>query len=41
MANELTIEAVGLRKRYVVWSLAIVAVFGPLSAWRYRRSVTR
>jgi ABC-2 type transport system permease protein/oleandomycin transport system permease protein len=25
----------------VVWSLAIVAVFGPLSAWRYRRSVTR
>jgi len=25
----------------VVWSLAIVAVFAPLSAWRYRRSVTR
>jgi ABC-type multidrug transport system permease subunit len=25
----------------VVWSLAIVAVFGPLSAWRYRRAVTR
>ena len=24
-----------------VWSLAIVAVFGPLSAWRYRRAVTR
>jgi ABC transporter DrrB family efflux protein len=25
----------------VVWSLAIIAVFAPLSAWRYRRSVTR
>jgi ABC-2 type transport system permease protein/oleandomycin transport system permease protein len=25
----------------VVWSLAIVAVFFPLSAWRYRRAVTR
>jgi ABC transporter DrrB family efflux protein len=25
----------------VVWSLAIAAVFAPLSAWRYRRSVTR
>ena len=25
----------------VVWSLAIIAVFGPLSAWRYRRAVTR
>jgi ABC-2 type transport system permease protein len=25
----------------IVWSLAIVAVFGPLYAWRYRRSVTR
>ncbi len=24
----------------VVWCLAIVAVFGPLSAWRYRRAVT-
>jgi hypothetical protein len=31
MANELA----------VVWSLAIVAVFGLLSVWRYRRSVTR
>jgi ABC-type multidrug transport system permease subunit len=25
----------------VVWSLGIIAVFGPLSAWRYRRAVTR
>ena len=25
----------------VVWSLAIVAIFGPLSVWRYRRTVTR
>ncbi len=25
----------------VVWSLAIIAVFGPLAAWRYRRAVTR
>jgi ABC transporter DrrB family efflux protein len=25
----------------VVWCFAIVAVFGPLSAWRYRRAVTR
>jgi ABC transporter DrrB family efflux protein len=25
----------------VLWSLAIVAVFGPLAAWRYRRAVTR
>jgi ABC transporter DrrB family efflux protein len=25
----------------VVWSLAIIAVFAPLSAWRYRRAVTR
>jgi ABC transporter DrrB family efflux protein len=25
----------------VLWSLAIVAVFAPLSAWRYRRSVQR
>jgi ABC-type uncharacterized transport system permease subunit len=25
----------------VVWSVVIVAVFGPLSAWRYRRAVTR
>jgi ABC transporter DrrB family efflux protein len=25
----------------VVWCLAIIAVFAPLSAWRYRRSVTR
>jgi ABC-2 type transport system permease protein/oleandomycin transport system permease protein len=25
----------------VVWSLVIVAVFGPLAAWRYRRAVTR
>jgi ABC-type uncharacterized transport system permease subunit len=25
----------------VAWSLAIIAVFGPLSAWRYRRAVTR
>ena len=25
----------------VVWCLAIIAVFGPLSAWRYRRAVTR
>jgi ABC transporter DrrB family efflux protein len=24
----------------VVWCLAIIAVFAPLSAWRYRRSVT-
>jgi ABC transporter DrrB family efflux protein len=24
-----------------VWCLAIIAVFGPLSAWRYRRAVTR
>ena len=24
-----------------VWCLAIIAVFAPLSAWRYRRSVTR
>jgi ABC-type multidrug transport system permease subunit len=25
----------------VAWSLGIVAVFAPLSAWRYRRAVTR
>jgi ABC transporter DrrB family efflux protein len=25
----------------VAWSLGIIAVFGPLSAWRYRRAVTR
>jgi ABC-2 type transport system permease protein/oleandomycin transport system permease protein len=25
----------------VVWSLAIIAAFAPLSAWRYRRAVTR
>jgi ABC transporter DrrB family efflux protein len=25
----------------VVWAFAIIAVFGPLSAWRYRRAVTR
>jgi ABC-2 type transport system permease protein len=25
----------------VAWCLGIVAVFGPLSAWRYRRAVTR
>jgi ABC transporter DrrB family efflux protein len=25
----------------VVWCIGIVAVFGPLSAWRYRRAVTR
>ena len=25
----------------VAWSLGIIAVFAPLSAWRYRRSVTR
>ena len=25
----------------VVWSLGIIAVFAPLSAWRYRRAVTR
>ena len=25
----------------VVWSLAIVAVFAPLSAWRYRKAVVR
>ena len=25
----------------VVWSVGIVAVFGPLSVWRYRRAVTR
>jgi ABC transporter DrrB family efflux protein len=25
----------------VVWCVAIIAVFAPLSAWRYRRSVTR
>jgi ABC transporter DrrB family efflux protein len=25
----------------VVWSLAVIAIFAPLSAWRYRRSVTR
>ena len=25
----------------VVWTVAIIAVFGPLSAWRYRRVVTR
>ena len=25
----------------VVWTLAIIAVFAPLSAWRYRRVVTR
>jgi ABC transporter DrrB family efflux protein len=24
----------------VVWSLGIIAVFGPLSAWRYRRAVS-
>jgi ABC-2 type transport system permease protein/oleandomycin transport system permease protein len=25
----------------VVWCLAVIAVFAPVSAWRYRRSVTR
>jgi ABC-type polysaccharide/polyol phosphate export permease len=25
----------------VVWCLVIIAVFAPLSAWRYRRAVTR
>jgi ABC transporter DrrB family efflux protein len=25
----------------VVWCIAIIAVFGPLSVWRYRRAVTR
>ena len=25
----------------VVWSLGIIAVFAPLSVWRYRRAVTR
>jgi ABC-2 type transport system permease protein len=25
----------------LLWCLAIIAVFGPLSAWRYRRAVTR
>ena len=25
----------------VIWSLVIIAVFGALSAWRYRRAVTR
>jgi ABC-type branched-subunit amino acid transport system ATPase component len=25
----------------VVWSLVIIAVFGALSVWRYRRAVTR
>jgi ABC-type uncharacterized transport system permease subunit len=25
----------------VLWSLAIVAVFAPLSAWRYRRAIRR
>jgi ABC-2 type transport system permease protein/oleandomycin transport system permease protein len=25
----------------VAWSVAIIAVFGPLSAWRYRRAVSR
>jgi ABC-type multidrug transport system permease subunit len=25
----------------VAWSLGIIAVFAPLSAWRYRRAVTR
>jgi ABC-2 type transport system permease protein/oleandomycin transport system permease protein len=25
----------------VVWSLAIIAVFGPLSVWRYRRATAR
>jgi ABC-type multidrug transport system permease subunit len=25
----------------VVWSLAIIAVFGMLSVWRYRRAITR
>jgi hypothetical protein len=25
----------------VAWSLAIIAVFAPLSSWRYRRAVTR
>jgi ABC transporter DrrB family efflux protein len=25
----------------VLWSIAIIAVFAPLSAWRYRRAVTR
>ncbi len=25
----------------VVWCFAIIAVFGPLSAWRYRRAVVR
>jgi ABC-type uncharacterized transport system permease subunit len=25
----------------LVWTLVIIAVFAPLSAWRYRRVVTR
>jgi hypothetical protein len=25
----------------LVWTLGIIAVFAPLSAWRYRRVVTR
>jgi hypothetical protein len=25
----------------VLWTLAIIAVFAPLSAWRYQRVVTR
>jgi ABC-type multidrug transport system permease subunit len=25
----------------VVWCLVILAIFAPLSAWRYRRAVTR
>jgi hypothetical protein len=25
----------------VLWSLAIVAVFAPLAAWRYRRAISR
>jgi hypothetical protein len=25
----------------VVWTLGIIAVFAPLSAWRYRRVVTQ
>jgi hypothetical protein len=25
----------------VVWCVAIIAVFAPLSAWRYQRAVTR
>jgi hypothetical protein len=25
----------------LVWTIAIIAVFAPFSAWRYRRVVTR